>query len=1371
MSSSAAPTAAVATSGWGAGLRPGDQVGGRYRIEGVLGRGGMGAVYRVVDDRGGAACALKILKTDEGRISRRAVLRFQREFHTLARLEHPRIVEVFDYGVDGSRPFYTLELLDGLDLRDTGRLEIPEICSLLRDVASALAFLHTRRLLHRDLAPRNVRRTEDGRAKLIDFGVLATVGAAGDLAGTPPFVAPESLRGATLDHRTDLFGLGALAYWLLARRHAYPSRDFETLESVWRERPSVPSTFRPDVPAALDDLVMRLLSLDRLARPAIAAEVIDRLTAIGDLPPLSDAEAAAGLLAVPALVGRDRELAVLDRHLQRALRGRGTSVLLEASSGNGKTRVLQELALLAQVQGATVLTADGGAVDKGPYGVIRQLGAGLLTSARHQAVDAARPRARQLARVLPELRRHLQLPRLAEALGDPAEERVRIQEAVVGWFRDVAAERPLVLSLDDVQRADEASLAALVALAHASVETSLLVAGTLRADETPRAATALSALRNGSQRLRVEALDLDGLAALCRGLFGSLRGVESLAQWLQSHAGGNPLHTLELLRALVDRGVVRHHNGLWSWPETLEVEALPRGLVEAMDARVESLTSDARHLGDVLSVHGGDLPLGLCTALSALPTSRTFAALDELVMQEVLVGSEAGYRFRHDGLREAFLRGLTDERRRELHLAVGRALQATSGSTTDREAEIGWHLLRGGDGRRGAELLARAGRALWATQSFSDAIPALEAALEEAERDAGLFTVRERLELRRMLLLSGCMADRAVALRHADRLVADYRRYSGVDHAERLAPVVGGKAAIATGMAMEGARWLTRSSAQRGPSPKEALEGLFVCCAYAGLAYSFPIQLDGVRRMLRAMAPLRALTGRVPHGAYLLTECLVEMPLGHWGTVRRMATEVETIIASDHLTPLSDNDRIMALAGAQYLEVAIAAMNMDPRIVGYADRVAETGLRFFDIGRRHSMIVYHRFRGEEEQARAIESDWDVLRLRAGSMWGHESQQQWMSALAYGGTGDVLGLERKIDAIDDLIEEGYELAAQQALARAEHRRCRGEHERAVAEFRRAYETLPEGDTFVRQIIHAAEAENWLALGDLDRARTTAERGIVLGRDPDGGTLATRLRSERAFALADARAGRLAEATARLEQALRDAARLSSPVLSGGLHEAASGVAELAGDEPRARRHATEAKQWFRGTRNPSLVARAERLEARQHRPPDPTQPSVAATLASHEVATVAETTPRHARAVPASAPSMLLGGCRSAAERAHRTASLIAEETGARAVFLYLVGPSGTRLVAPAHGARPPRHAAQAVEAAIRSVPAEPVLRLRDDATPSKSWLIMPLRLPHAGRLVGVALVAGATDALADPSPTLLAALARELDDAGDALTC
>ena len=159
---------------------------------------------------------------------------FEREYHTLVRLKHPRIIEVYDYGLTDQGPYYTMELLDGQDLQQLAPLPYREACRHLRDVASSLALLHAHRLVHRDVSPRNVRLTADGRAKLIDFGALATFGIAEDVVGTPPSMAPEVLRRLPLDQRTDLFALGAIGYWALTGRHAFPARTVQDLPSVWQ---------------------------------------------------------------------------------------------------------------------------------------------------------------------------------------------------------------------------------------------------------------------------------------------------------------------------------------------------------------------------------------------------------------------------------------------------------------------------------------------------------------------------------------------------------------------------------------------------------------------------------------------------------------------------------------------------------------------------------------------------------------------------------------------------------------------------------------------------------------------------------------------------------------------------------------------------------------------------------------------------------------------------------------------------------------------------------------------------------------------------------------------------------------------------------
>jgi serine/threonine-protein kinase len=157
-----------------------------------------------------------------------------REYYALSALRHPRIINVYEYGLDGSVPYYTMELLDGQDLSELSPLPLREGCSYLRDVASSLALLQDRRMLHRDLSPRNVRRTSDGHCKLIDFGAMIPFGSPPNIIGTPPCLAPEALMGGALDQRSDLYSLGALAFFVLTGRHAYSARELEVLPALWQ---------------------------------------------------------------------------------------------------------------------------------------------------------------------------------------------------------------------------------------------------------------------------------------------------------------------------------------------------------------------------------------------------------------------------------------------------------------------------------------------------------------------------------------------------------------------------------------------------------------------------------------------------------------------------------------------------------------------------------------------------------------------------------------------------------------------------------------------------------------------------------------------------------------------------------------------------------------------------------------------------------------------------------------------------------------------------------------------------------------------------------------------------------------------------------
>ncbi|MFW6050668.1 MAG: protein kinase domain-containing protein [Myxococcota bacterium] len=1381
--------------------RPGNLIDGRYRVEAPLGRGAMGAVYHVVDTGSGAPVALKRLEVDwsDAQRSAHALLRFRREFHTMARLRHPSIVRVFDFGQDADGAFYTMELLEGAEVGELEPLAPHAACRLLRQVASALAFLHGRRVLHRDVAPRNVRLGADGRARLIDFGVLATVGVAGEVAGTPTCVPPEAVRGLPLDHRADLYGLGALGYFLLTGGHAYPAYHVYELEPLWSKRPPPPSAFRDDVPAELDALVMSLLSLDPLGRPASAAEVIERLNGIAGLEADPKGEVASGWLQSAALVGRQREMDAVRGTLRAAVGGEGGALVLEAPSGMGKSRLLREAGLEGQLSGATVLRAEAPTVERGPYALLADLADEALRACADEAIEAARPHVHTIGRVLPALTARLPDVPLADPHFDPAQERVDQQRHLVQWLGALAERRPLLLLVDDVQRCDEASAAVLAAAAHAAKGLRVALIAGVRTDEAVRAPGPLAALQDGSRRMRLRGLSEREVTDLVRALFGDAPNAAALGRAMHRLGGGGPLHCTELARHLVDRGVVRYDGGSWHLPPRVDAREVPAGLAEAMDARVAALPPDALALGQALAVQGGEIPLDVCVRLADAPDEdAVFAALDALAFEEVLLASGESYRFRHDGLREALMRSLKPERRRDLHRRAGEALASEAEVSPEREAQIGWHFEQGDEQARAADYLERAGRRLYDAHSFADAIPPLEAALRIREAGGA-----RCVELRQMLVRAGVLCDRDVLLRYAEGTLEDLREASGMATASRLAPRIGRLPALVVGLAGAWLRWLPklifsqpthptpllegdplehpssprwrsasgslrsqdprpRSARTQDPSPVEALTAFITTINYTASAYSLSFDLERLRPLIRMLEPLAVLRGRIPRGAYLMTRNFVGMAVGRFAEVRRHIDEMFRIVERDRLTPLSEFDRRMALGSAHYMRASAAATTQDPGYETDLDALEALDLRFFEAAARMDRLFFHRLRGEEEAAERLRAETEVMFVQLGNVWVFESQLQWISALAYGFTRDVVGLKRCVDGLERLIRDGYRLEPFAALTRGEYLRERGDATAARAVLEALLHGLDPEQTYVRQHALAALAETCLAVDDAEAARRVALEGEALARDPEVGLLPVRLRCGRACALAEAAAGETQAAAERLEALVERASALDSPVLTGALHEAWARVALTAGDAAAFRTHLDETARWFRATRNPALVARVERLAKADGHPARgaPRRPvgadAVTAVDLAHPAARVAAT----------------MQGASGPAERATRALDLLLEESGAARGFLFRSRDGALELEAPA-GVGAPEAIATELERICRAVGTGTRSHLPHTHAGSSepgapgAWMPVVLTVDGATRpeVVGAAALVLGSLPLRPPDADLTAELARALREA------
>jgi len=285
------------------GFAPGQILAGRYRIVGLLGRGGMGEVYRADDLKLGSAVALKFLPRAAGQ-DPSLIERFHAEVRSARLVSHPHVCRVYDIGEVEGRHFISMEYVDGEDLATLlhriGRLPSAKAVEIARQLAAGLAAAHERGILHRDLKPANVMIDGHGRARINDFG-LAVLGAesVAELAGTPAYMAPEQLAGQPATVQSDIYALGLVLYEVFTGHKAFTAASLAEWQRVHSEsQPSSPSLHAAEIDPAVERLILRCLEKDPAQRPQSAAKVALALPG-GD--PLA-AALAAGETPSPAMV-------------------------------------------------------------------------------------------------------------------------------------------------------------------------------------------------------------------------------------------------------------------------------------------------------------------------------------------------------------------------------------------------------------------------------------------------------------------------------------------------------------------------------------------------------------------------------------------------------------------------------------------------------------------------------------------------------------------------------------------------------------------------------------------------------------------------------------------------------------------------------------------------------------------------------------------------------------------------------------------------------------------------------------------------------------------------------------------------------------
>ena len=769
---------------------------GRWKVVEVLGRGGMGVVYRAeCEDR---TAALKVVHPhllDRPEFVRR----FHLEAETGARVRHPNVVRT--YGVETAEVqghvvhYLVMELVRGRTLaalqEELGRLPEGLLRDLAAGVAAGLAAIHEAGIIHRDLKPENVLVTEKHEIKIMDLGVARLAGEelrlsrTGQFIGSLLFAAPEQLgdRAGQVTPAIDLYAFGLMLYQLAAGRHPFDASSVaEVVNAHLHETPAPLSALVPECTPFLQAVTETLLAKDPAARFESARALAETFE-LGEASPWWRAKAAslgrtprrAGRsTGVGPLLGRARELRELTEAARGARAGVGSTVLLVGEPGIGKSRLAETFVEAAAAESGDALV---GAVPRGegesPFAATRAI----------LAEGCAEGLERGALRLLPG--RAMEACALAATLSDapvPGAETLPADEAAalaVEVICALAKERPRVVVMEDVDRAGEGDLAVARGLASRASGLPLFFLVTA-AEPVEPALRASLADAGGAREVTLGRLGPEDMRSLLDAIVGDDRTARALAAELLPRAGGSPQVLERLVDGLRACGAVKRSTaGGLELTGVAIPQDLPRSVADLVEARLRRVPAAAREVLEAASVQGTTFDVRVLAAVLEQPQLAVLEALVPVAREPRLIRGEGRERRFDPPLVQEVLWGrLPASRRAALHARTAEALlsagdAAEGGRRSGRDvAHAAGHFLLAGMPARAAEHLIPALDGLLALRRNGEAMELTRLALATGDAlDAGL---RAGVLLRRarLLELSGRREEERAALESAIDAVA-----------------------------------------------------------------------------------------------------------------------------------------------------------------------------------------------------------------------------------------------------------------------------------------------------------------------------------------------------------------------------------------------------------------------------------------------------------------------------------------------------------------------------------------------------------------------------------------------------------------------
>jgi len=699
---------------------------GPYEITSRIGSGGMGEVYRAIDRRLGRDVALKLLQEQLAR-DPAAVDRFAREARAASTLNHPNIVTIYETGESDEGRYIAMELVSGRPIRPAPGKTLPraELISVARQIAEALAVAHHAGIVHRDIKPENILVRDDGYVKILDFGIARLLPAAlsgdapatmtantapGMLVGSVRYMSPEQARTEKVTPATDVFSFGIVLYELATGVHPFEAESLMgVLSATLARAATAPSRINPEIPAALDALILQMLEKDARLRPG-AAECAAELDALAAGAP-SLSSAALSVRSSRHSVGRERERSELRVAFEQVARGRGLLMCASGEPGIGKTMLVQDFLGDLAGSGRSYRIGRGHCSDRlaGTGAYLPLLGA--LDTLLHGPDGGSAAAVMKL--FAPTW--YLQLARLASDDESAARLRIEVQTGsqerlkreLGAFLRELSVQAPIVLVIEDIHWADLSTIDLLSYVASMFDAVRVMVLVTSRPSELllnkhPFGAIKLELQARGSCReILLGFLTLKDVERYLALEFPEHRFPSELGFLIHAKTEGSPLFMAELARYLRDQGVVTREGEVWVLAQAIpDFEgALPESIRGMIQRKIDTLSDADRRLLLASSVQGHDFDSAVIGRAIEMDLPDVEDRLDHLERVLALVTClgehelpdrtpNLRYRFVHILYQHALYSSLRGTRRSRLSAAVAQALEQAHGPRPEIASEL-----------------------------------------------------------------------------------------------------------------------------------------------------------------------------------------------------------------------------------------------------------------------------------------------------------------------------------------------------------------------------------------------------------------------------------------------------------------------------------------------------------------------------------------------------------------------------------------------------------------------------------------------------------------------------------------------------------